>query len=157
MISSKETDLGQKKLALFAKNISDLNVISALSQDAVLKKQNIRWFKKRHRFSMLINRFRWELVPNKFQATVPFSRLHSMLAFEGALKVSSFGVEHALEDEILSLLRIEMIKKGINQEIELVFAGNILVRIEVEFIRVYLQDLGVVHSPKKGLVPKHEL
>ena len=156
MTSSRTYSSENKELSLLAVNKSDLNIISTLVQDAVLKVNNIRWIKKRCRFSMLINRFRWELVSNEFQETIPSSRSHSMLAFDGVLKVLSSGLEHALDKEILSILRIELIKKKHFNEIKLFFSGNTLIKFEVEFIQVFLQDLKPVPGVRKISIPNHE-
>ena len=156
MISTENAYDKHKNLSLLAVNKTDLNIVSALVQDAVLKTNNIRWIKKRFRFSLLVNRFRWELLPNELQERVPFSRIQAMLAFDGVLKVMSSGVEHALENEILSILRIEWIKKKHFSEIKLFFSGNTLIKLEVEFIQVFLQDLKPVTGAKKSTVPNHE-
>ena len=157
MISGEMTVNKSKPLALFAKSETDLNVISALVQDGVLKKNNIRWIKKRHRFSMLINRFRWELVPTQAQTTVPFCRVQTMLAFDGVLRVLSLGAENALEKQILSLLRIELIAGESCDEVKLFFSGNTLIRLKTEFIHVVLQDLDPINGLMKGTVPNHEV
>ena len=156
MISSENSSDKYKNLSLMAVNENDLNIVSALVQDAVLKTNNIRWIKKRCRFSLLVNRFRWELLPNELQLRVPFGRIQAMLAFDGVLKVFSSGVENALENEILSILRIELIKKKRLNEIKLFFSGNILIKLEVEFIQVFLQDLKLITGAKKSTVPNHE-
>jgi hypothetical protein len=156
MISNENSSDKHKNLSLLAVNKSDLNIVSALVQDAVLKTSNIRWIKKRCRFSLLVNRFRWELLPNELQEKVPFSRVQAMLAFDGVLKVLSSGVEHALENEILSILHIEWIKKKRFNEIKLFFSGDILIKLEVEFIQVFLQDLKPLIGAKKTTVPNHQ-
>lgn len=146
-----------KGLSLLAENKDDLDVISALVQDAVLIKSNIKWIKKRHRFSMLINRFRWELVSKEEKQTVSFSRIHTMLAFEAVIKVSSLGVEYALENDILSLLRVEFNMRENMVEIELIFSGGILIKLEAEFIQVFMQDLELVSGREKSTIPTHKL
>jgi hypothetical protein len=105
---------------------------------------------------LLINRFRWELLPNELQDKVPFSRVQAMLAFDGVLKVLSSGIEHALENEILSILSIEWIKKKRFNEIKLFFSGDILIKLEVEFIQVFLQDLKPLTGTKKSTIPNHQ-
>ena len=156
MISSGNYLQEHKPLTLLAKNLSDLNIISALAQDSVLKKKNIRWIKKRHRFSLLINRFKWEQVTKKMLKTVPFGRAQSMLRFDGVVGVVSLGVENALEDEILSLLRIDLIEKDNLNHIKLVFSGNIQIKLKIEFLSLVLQDFNEVSELNKGTIPNHE-
>ena len=145
-----------KFLALVAKSEDDLNIISALVQDGVLKKKNIRWFKKRNRFSMLINRFRWELISNEMEDNIPFGRVQSMLVFDGVLRVRSLGTEKALENQILSLLHIKFSTGRNLNEIKLVFSGNTIIMLKTEFIHVILQDLNYINKAKIGKVPNHK-
>ena len=145
-----------ESLALLVEDQDDLDIISALVQDGLLKKANIRWIKKRRRFSLLINRFRWEQVTKEMRKTVPCDRVQTVLTFDGVLRVLSLGVENALENQILSLLRIEFVAKEICDEIKLVFSGNIIIRLKIEFLRVALRDLSPVDGLKTGTVPNHD-
>ena len=53
-------DGGEKPLRLRAEDAEDLQVISALTQDAIFPITEMKWEASRRRFSLLINRFRWE-------------------------------------------------------------------------------------------------
>lgn len=150
--NSSKTEQG---LALVAESEHDLNIISALTQDGLSKRKNIRWQKKRHRFSLLINRFRWELVSEISQETVPFGRCQTMLAFDGVIEVSSLGVKQYLEDQILSLLRVELVNKENYNEIKLIFSGKAIIMLKTEFLYAILQDLNRVGGLVKGRVPRH--
>jgi hypothetical protein len=80
-----------------------------------------------------------------------------MLAFDGVLRVLSLGAENALEKQILSLLRIELIAGESCDEIKLFFSGNTMIRLKTEFIHVVLQDLDPINGLIKGTVPNHEV
>ena len=157
MISSNNSLNDNKALALRAESIDDLNVISTLVQDGLLKKKNFRWIKKNHQFSVLVNRFRWEKVPNKVCKTVPFGRVETMVSFYGVLRILSQGISNVLDNEVLSLLRIKLIPKEDCYEIGLFFSGNTLIKLRTELIHVVLQDLCLVDGVNKGTVPKHDI
>ena len=97
-----------KMLALYAQSQKDLDIISALVQDSILRKQDIRWLKKRHRFTILINRFRWELLSNETKKTIAYKRVKSVLIFDGILNVLAKDLKYALDNEVLVLLSINL-------------------------------------------------
>ncbi len=146
-----------KLLALNAESENDLVIISALTQDSILKKKNIKWQKKRHRFSMLLNRFRWELMHNEIAITVPFKRAQTVLTFDGVLHAFSKGLDHALENEILSLLNIRFESGKHLDEIELIFAGKTAILLKIELLRVSLQDLEIKGGVGSSIVPAHKI
>ncbi len=57
-------DANDEPLRLRIVDSDDLVVVSALLQDAVFSPQDCAWDSKRREFSMLLNRFRWELGSN---------------------------------------------------------------------------------------------
>ena len=56
-------DGAEQPLRLRAESPDDLTVVSALLQDAVAQTSEITWAPRHRRFSLLLNRFRWEDVP----------------------------------------------------------------------------------------------
>ena len=50
----------RKPLRLIAEDDADLKVVSAAVQDAVLKADNLKYDRKRRRFTLEVNRFEWE-------------------------------------------------------------------------------------------------
>ena len=144
-------------LALSAQSKEDFEIIAALTQDSVLTKKNIRWIKNRHRFSMLVNRFRWELISGKQQKFLPFKRVQAMLVFDGVLKVLARGMENTLENNVLSLLSIQLKKVEKYNEIELIFSGTTSIKLLVEFTHLMLTDLESEVVKGKTTVPDHRV
>ena len=66
-----------KPLRLIAEDADDLTVISASIQDAVTKAEHLRYESKRHRFSIELNRFRWEETVGA-KPSEPKSRMWSL-------------------------------------------------------------------------------
>ena len=67
-----------RPLALMARDAEDLQVISALAQDAVFPASEMRWTPADRRFAILLNRFRWEDAP-KAQGRRDFERVQTVL------------------------------------------------------------------------------
>ena len=144
-------------LALCAQSRNDLEIISALVQDSVLIKKNIMWNKKRHRFTMLINRFRWELLSDSKQKTIPFKRVEAALIFDGVLNSLAKNLKHASDDEVLSLLNIKLRTDESFFKLELIFAGKASIMLEAELIHVLLKDMENNNLVGKATVPRHKI
>ena len=89
-------DGGEAPVALRALDEADLKVVAALVQDAVLPVTEMKWDRRRRRFAMLINRFRWE-DPGRN----PPERVRSLLVFEDALMVSIQVVDRTDPDLVV--------------------------------------------------------
>ena len=95
-------DAGGAPLRLRALDVADLEVVSALTQDAVLPASEIRFDRKARRFALLLNRFRWEDGAAMRQA----ERVQSVLSIEDVTAVQSQAVPQGDGDVVLSLLSI---------------------------------------------------
>lgn len=155
---SKKSNLKtQRPLVLSAKSCTDLEIISSLVQDSILRKENIQWQKKRHRFSMLLYRFRWELLSNKKLESSSFRRIQTILIFDSVLGVSSRGLKNALLENVLSLLTIDLSTYRNFKEIKLIFSGNIVIKLRAEFLDLRLKDLQSSNKAVMSSVPIHEI
>ena len=99
-------DGGEKPLNLGALDADDLQVLSALVQDAVLTGADLAWDARARRFSLLVNRLRREDVPAAQRAGRPVERVRAVLAIEGVLAVSSQGIDRADKDTVLSVMAL---------------------------------------------------
>jgi Protein of unknown function (DUF2948) len=138
-------------LKLAALDKEDLTVISACCQDAVLKVGEINVLPKEKRLVLPLNRYAWE--KNGKRLKVP-ERRRAVLHFDRVLSVQSHGIDRKKPDEVLSLLAIRFEENNApSGTVELVFAGEAMLRIEVECIEVQLSDLGATWAAKA--TPKH--
>jgi Protein of unknown function (DUF2948) len=138
-------------LKLAALGSEDLTVISACCQDAVLKIGEISVLPKEKRLVLPLNRYAWE--KNGKRLTIP-ERRRAVLHFDRVLSVQSHGIDRKKPDEVLSLLAIRFEENNApSGMVELVFAGEAMLRIEVECIEVQLSDLGATWAAKA--TPKH--
>ncbi len=141
------------RLKLRAQNAEDLQVVAACLQDALVAVRDMAYLPQHKRFVMLLNRFRWEEdgraggdVPAEHTGDAPFAeeegarfeRVHCALRFERVRAVKSKGLHRPAGNQLVELLTISAEPKAI----ELVFAGEATVRIEVDALRCFLEDLG---------------
>ena len=143
-------------IRLAALDSKDLEVISALVQDAVLKAGDISRSKS-GTFALEMNRFAWDLVPRKFlRKVLPKSteRRRAILHFARVSEAKMLGLSKANPDEVLSLLAIRFVATEIPAgTIEMVFSGGATIRLSVECIECQLTDIGAAWAALA--TPKH--
>lgn len=140
-------------LKLVALDAEDLKIISAHVQDAVVKVADLDYRVPEKRFAMAMNRFAWEVKPGFFRRR--YQRRRSVLHFDRVLSVQTSGINRDRPDLVLELLAIVFTETEAPAGIvELVFAGDAAVRLEVECIEAYLADLGAAWET--GSRPAHQ-
>ena len=142
-----------QNLKLIAKTDEDLRVISAHLQDSIVKTSDIANLKKNKIFLMQLNRFMWEDVEKGlFRKN---KRIRTVLKFENVLKATSKNVNQKKNDRFLDFLAIEMFKMpDKNFEMNLIFSGDVIIKLVVEVIEVTLDDQGSPWESKSK--PKHD-
>lgn len=143
---------------LAALDAKDLEVISALTQDAVLKAGDISR-PKSDTFALELNRFAWDAAPRKFFGLAfgkTKERRRSVLHFSRVIEAKITGFTKANPDEVLSLLAIRFIEaEAPSGTVELLFAGNASIRLGVECIECQLTDIGAAWAAIAE--PKHNI
>ena len=136
------------KLKLMALDSEDLEVISSCCQDAVTKIGDLEYLAKEQRFVMTINRFAWEIDGAK-------ERHRSILHFERVESVKLQGIDQTSKGMVISLLAV-LFEPGTEPggTIELVFAGDGAIRLEVECIEAQLSDMPAAWEAKSR--PSHD-
>ncbi|WP_371037955.1 DUF2948 family protein [Rhodosalinus sp. FB01] len=143
-------------LNLGALDAEDVPVISALLQDAVFPATEMLWEPRRRRFSLLVNRFRWEDRAAAEARGRPYERTRSVLAVENVLGVASQGIDRRDADVVLSLLALEFEPgpEGAGA-LTLVLAGDGAIRLEVEALELRLRDVTRPYRAPSGKAPEH--
>ncbi|WP_300379468.1 DUF2948 family protein [Henriciella sp.] len=143
-----------KPLRLIAEDTDDLTVISASVQDAVTKAENLAYEARRHRFSIELNRFRWEATRGKKKG--PQTRVRSLLAFDGVLSVKTLGISKTDPEMVYSLLKIdfEPDEDPPGGVVRLLFAGDGELALRVEALDVTLLDSDYEWTTRH--TPSHE-
>ena len=145
-------DGAERPLRLRALDADDLRVLGALIQDAVFPVSEITWDRRRRRFAILLNRFRWE---ERGQRTSP-ERVRSMMVVEDVLRVASQGVPRDEPDLVLSALTLDWDpgEDGTGR-ITLVLAGDGALALDVEALEVTLSDVTRPYAAPSGKAPNH--
>ena len=134
-------------LKLIAQDEEQLTIISSLTQDSIIKTNEMGYDNKTKRFVLLMNRYRHEEEDP--------SRIRCAIHFDYADSVKSIGIEKQSNDEILVLLAIRFESKvKPSGSIFLEFSNNKSITIDVESIEAFLTDMG--DSWKIPNKPVHE-
>ena len=140
-----------KQLKLMALDKQDLQVISSCCQDAVLKVGDLEYLAKQKQFTLALNRFAWE-VDGKSKTS---ERRKSVLHFAQVKGVKISGIDRNDKEMVLSLLAV-LFEAGDEPsgEIELVFAGDGAIKLNVECIEAQLSDMPAAWEAKGR--PSHD-
>ena len=109
MWSSNKTSLMieeiKTNLKLIGKNLEDLKVISAYSQDSLVSIKDMVFLKKNRIFVMIINRFMWEdAEKGVFREN---KRIRCAIKFDDVLKVKSKKINQKNKNRTLECLAIK--------------------------------------------------
>jgi hypothetical protein len=128
-------------LKLRAEDVDDLAVISACVQDALISVRDLTYDRGGHRFTLVVNRFRWEGQPGIDGDGAPaFERTHAVVSVAEVGKVTYRGFRRRDDERILSLLAIR--PGGKPETLDLEFAGGATVRLSISAINVSVTDIG---------------
>lgn len=128
-----------RALRLIAADMADLEVISSAVQDAVLKAENLKYDRKRRRFTIELNRFQWEDSASK---RGPQGRVRAILAFDGVLGVKTRAVSKVDPDMVFSVLSLTFAPadEPPGGKVSILFAGDGELALDVETIDATLLD-----------------
>jgi hypothetical protein len=135
-------------LRLKAEDAQDLEVLSAALQDSVLKNGDLAYDTKARRFTLVLNRFRWE----KAGKHGPFERVRAALAFEGVKSVKSAKLDRSDKQAVASILSLafEPEAEPPGGAVRIVLAGGGEIRLNVECVDALLVDIGAPwKTPRK--------
>lgn len=139
-------------LKLMALDADDLKVISSCCQDAIMKVADLNFLPNENRFILTMNRFAWE---KRNDSGTEQERRRSLLHFERVTGVKLSGINRNDKETVLSLLAVLFeVGEEPGGVIELVFAGDGAIRLEVECIEAQLADMPARWSAKS--TPVHE-
>ncbi len=143
----------EPSLRLIALEPEDLEVISAHTQDSILRPTDMAWLPKAGRFTMIINRFNWSGAneAKKRSGRKPYERRRAALNFDRVTNVQRMNIRQG-EDNVLELLAVSFETgdqaDGPEGTITLVFAGGGMIRLEVECVEAQIEDMGAAWGTK---------
>lgn len=139
-------------LKLLALDSEDLEVVSAITQDAVARVPDIGFAAGDRRFALLMNRYAWEADGGRGRG----QRRRSALSFARVAGVTFAGINLAAGEGVLELLDIRFEPgEAPAGTVEMRFAGGGTIRLAVECIEARLEDLGAAWAARGK--PEHSL
>lgn len=143
-------------LRLIARSEEGVRVISALVQDAVMARGDMKFDRKRRRFGTLLNRFRWEDRHGAEAERRPYERVRSLFVVEDVGEARAKGLAGMNKDAPLSLLAIgwEEGTEGGGQ-VFLTFADGHVVALDVEALEIRIEDVTRPYMAPSGQAPDH--
>ena len=156
MSDASFADGREAPLRLIARDAEDLQVISALLQDAVFPVTEMRYDRRRRRFAILLNRFRWEDRPAAERRGRGYERVRALLVIDDVLAAATDGVDRGDRDTVLSLLSLgfEPGADGTGRLV-LTLAGDGAVALDVECLEVTVKDVTRPHLAPSQRAPSH--
>lgn len=139
-------------LRLMAEDAADLDILGAAVQDALVRVGEMNFDKKARRFTIMLNRFRWETAGE----TGPYERVRAALSFDSVLGVKSRRFRQDSEEALASLLSLGFIPEAEppGGVVRLLLAGGGEIAIDVECLDAVLVDTGPAWSTPRR--PDHE-
>jgi len=126
-------------LRLRAEDADDLAVISAVVQDALISVKDLTYDSTARRFTLVVNRFRWEAQPGANREPA-FERTFCAVTFDAVEGAIYRGFRRRDEERILALLAIRA--GDVPGTVELEFSGGATLRLRTSAINVYATDIG---------------
>ena len=156
MTDARFEDGAEAPLALLAVTGEDVPVLSALVQDAVFPATEMRFDRKRRRFALLLNRFRWEDRAAAERAKRPYERVQSLLVVGDVTQVATSGITRGDADVILSLLSVTF-EAGADGAgtLTLTLAGDGAIRLMVDCVDLGLRDVTRPYVAPSRKAPEH--
>ena len=149
-------DALDRPLNLGAQDAEDLQVISSLTQDAVLTVDDLKWNRAERQLVFLLKRFRWEDVELAKQQGRDPERVQSLLVIQNATGLASQGIDRKQADIVLSLMSVEFsgAEDGVGDLI-LTFSGDGALKVQVDGLDVALRNVTRPYVAPSKQVPNH--
>ena len=150
-------DALDRPLNLGAQDTEDLQVISSLTQDAVLTVDDLKWNRAERQVVTLLKRFRWEDVELAKQQGRDPERVQSLLVIQNAIGLASQGIDRKQLDIVLSLMSLEFsgAEDGVGDLI-LTFSGDGALKVQIDGLDVALRDVTRPYVAPSKQVPNHD-
>ena len=147
--------MSSTNLKLNGTSEDDMKVISAHLQDSITQVKNIAHLKKNKIFLIKFNSFMWEDIEKG--VFTKNKRIISVLKFENVINVNSKNLNQKNTERFLDFLAIETkLLSDKNYEVKLNFAGDILIKLNLEIIECFLEDISDPWETKNKPKPKQK-
>ncbi|MEO0683070.1 MAG: DUF2948 family protein [Pseudomonadota bacterium] len=152
-------DADDRALRLHALDREDLQVVSTLVQDSVANARDLVWMRKRRRFALFLNRFRWEDADAARRAGRPYERVRCVLMAEHVMGVRASGLDPGDGEQTVSLLGLTFEPSDDPEDpagrLRVQLAGDGEIAIDVEYLEVRVEDVSRPYLAPTGKLPSH--
>ena len=135
---------GGDRLRLLAAGQDDLQVLSALLQDAIIPGEDMQFDRGGRRFVMVANRFCWDLPAEKDMKSADggsvYQRRLCGVQFLGVARIRTMGIPADRKAALLNLLAMAKLNDG---TVELAFSGGAALRLEIDRLDIVAEDIGL--------------
>lgn len=132
-------------LVLGIRDAQDLEVVSALLQDAVCKIGDMSYQPGRRQFALVVNRFDWFDAGSKPRLHGPYQRVRTGLHFNDVIAVKSQNIRQKNEQGVVSLLAVQFeADEAPGGTVSLTLSGGGSVLLEVGCLDGGLSDMGLI-------------
>jgi hypothetical protein len=144
-------------LKLRVEDEDDLSVVSSLLQDALVAVEDMALLPAsdanlHQQFVLITSRFCWEKSCQDTQSSLAAARTHTALIIDRVKSVQYKGIDRDDKNLILSLLAIA---KDQENFVSIYFAGEGVLRIEIDHLSCVLHDMAEPWPTK--FVPHHKI
>ena len=153
------SDLGEDdtRVRLRAASVSDVEVISALLQDAIIPGEDMTFDRAGRRFVMVANRFCWDRPPLEgvtSESGAPiYQRRLCGVRIEGVNGVESAGMPATRRGALFNLLAIT-VADAADARVEILFSDGVSLRLAVDGISILAEDLD--DGRPTSVMPAHD-
>jgi Protein of unknown function (DUF2948) len=156
MTDARFEDGADVPLRMIAQGPDDMPVLAALLQDAVFPITEMVYDRKRRRFALLLNRFRWEDRAAAQRGGRGFERVQSVLVVQDVLGVQTQGIDRADRETVLSVLTMAFApgEDGAGR-ITLTLAGDGAIALMVETLDATMTDVTRPYLAPSKKAPHH--
>lgn len=139
-------------IVLMAADAEDLQTISAMLQDAIVKVGDIAFLKEERRFAFVANRFMWEAKRGLFSQG---QRVRAGVHFDDVQTVRARAVKMTNKEALLDILSLEWDGSEDGGTITINLAGGGLIALDVGAINVTVKDISEPWRARRK--PDHEV
>ena len=145
------------RVRLRAESVSDVEVISALLQDAIIPGEDMTYDRAGRRFVMVANRFCWDRRPlagvtSETGAPIYERRLCGV-RIEGVNAVEAAGMPVTRRGALFNLLAIT-VADAADARVEILFSDGVSLRLAVDGISILAEDLD--DGRPTSVMPAHD-
>lgn len=152
----QKLDQDAKKLRLLAKDLEDLQLISAHLQDALLPLTTMIYDSSTSTFTALANRFCWEKDSIEHEGMPLYHRTHAGLCFRNVEKVFYKNIDLNGSLRTLNLLAVNAEPQSSEEGsviLNMIFSGESHIRLKVKDLHCHLGDIHQAWTTRSR--PKH--